>query len=60
VMRTHLHMRVAFASLFAYRCALNELEPSLVNGIDKALENANTFADEVVAILSEATRKVAA
>lgn len=60
VMRTHLHMRVAFASLFAYRCTLNELDSSLVNGVDKAVENANAFADEVVSVLSEATRRVAA
>jgi chromosome partitioning protein len=44
VLKTHLNMRAAFASLFAYRCALDELDPALVNGVDKAIENAQAFA----------------
>src|SRR5215218_2516758 len=59
VLRTHLNMRAAFASLFAYRCALPELDPVLVNGIDKAIANANAFAGEVISILAEQSRRAA-
>jgi chromosome partitioning protein len=59
VLRTHLNMRAAFASLFAYRCALGELDLVLVNGVDKAMANAETFAAEVVSILAEQSRRAA-
>jgi chromosome partitioning protein len=60
VLKAHLNMRAAFASLFAYRCALDELDPALVNGVDKAIENAHAFADEIVALLEEQSRRAAA
>jgi chromosome partitioning protein len=60
VLKTHLNMRAAFASLFAYRCALDELDPALVNGVDKAVENAQTFTGEIIALLGEQGRRAAA
>jgi chromosome partitioning protein len=60
VLKTHLNMRAAFAGLFAYRCALDELDPVLVNGVDKALENAAAFAREVASLVTACTRRAAA
>jgi chromosome partitioning protein len=60
MLRTHLHMRAAFASLFAYRCALDELDPERVNGVDKAIENAAAFATEVAELVASRTRRAAA
>jgi chromosome partitioning protein len=60
VLKAHLNMRAAFASLFAYRGALDELDPALVNGVDKAIENAQAFAGEIVALLDEQGRRAAA
>jgi chromosome partitioning protein len=59
VLRTHLNMRAAFSSLFAYRCALEELDPVLVNGVDKAITNAHAFAGEIVSLLVEQSRRAA-
>jgi chromosome partitioning protein len=60
VLKTHLNMRAALANLFAYRCGLDELDPTLVNGVDKAIENAQAIAGEIVALLDEQGRRVAA
>jgi chromosome partitioning protein len=50
-LRSHLHERAAFKAIFAYRCALADLDPALVNGIPAACANAETFAAEVTALL---------
>jgi chromosome partitioning protein len=60
MLKTHLNMRAAFASLFAYRCALHELDPVLVNGVDKALENAVAFAREVASLATATNQRAAA
>lgn len=51
VLNVELVERDAFAALFASGGGLRDLLASEVNGIDRAIENAAAFADEVVAIL---------
>jgi chromosome partitioning protein len=48
---TDLAERAAYRSMFTFRQALEELDPQAVNGLDKAVENANAFASEVVEVL---------
>jgi chromosome partitioning protein len=61
LLKTHLHQRTAFAAMFSYRLALNELDPTLVNGLEAALENARQLADEVATIVqSHGLHKAAA
>lgn len=48
VMVTDLAERAAYRSMFTYRLALEELDPAAVNGLDKALDNADTLAGEIV------------
>jgi chromosome partitioning protein len=48
VMRTDLAERAAYRSMFTFRLALEELNASEVNGLDKALDNADALASEVV------------
>lgn len=45
---TDLAERAAYRSMFTYRLALEELDAQQVNGLDKALENADALAGEVV------------
>lgn len=44
---TDLAERAAYRSMFTYRQSLEELDPTAVNGLDKALENADALAAEV-------------
>ncbi len=61
MLKTYLHQRTAFAAMFSYRLALNELDPALVNGLDAAIENARQFADEVaIMVQSHELEKAAA
>ncbi|TRD15431.1 ParA family protein [Palleronia caenipelagi] len=53
VFETELHRRTAFSSLHNAGGGLRQLDPSEVNGIDKAIVNAQAFAAEVVDILEE-------
>tara|TARA_R100000935_G_scaffold24727_1_gene44337 strand:+ start:457 stop:1134 length:678 start_codon:yes stop_codon:yes gene_type:complete len=53
VMSTELHRRTAFSSLHNAGGGLRQLDPSDVNGIDKALINAQAFASEIIDILEE-------
>ena len=53
VMDTELHRRTAFSSLHNAGGGLRQLDPSDVNGIDKALLNAQAFASEIIDILEE-------
>lgn len=48
MLSTDLAERAAYRSMFTYRLALEELDPQAVNGLDKALENADAMAGEVV------------
>jgi chromosome partitioning protein len=60
LLRTHLHQRSAYQALFAYRRALEELDPALVNGLAAALANASQLAGEVVDLLRELQQRAAA
>jgi chromosome partitioning protein len=46
--RTDLAERAAYRSMFTFRQALEEMDPVAVNGLDKAIENADAFAAEVI------------
>jgi chromosome partitioning protein len=46
--QTALNERAAFSEIHAYRCALDELDPKVTNGIDKAKANAYAFMQEVL------------
>jgi chromosome partitioning protein len=53
VMTTELHRRTAFSSLHNAGGGLRQLDPADVNGIDKAIINAQAFASEIIDILEE-------
>lgn len=53
VCATAIVERAAFRDLFDYGGALSALDPALVNNIDKACENARSFAGEVLARLKQ-------
>jgi len=53
VMKTELHRRTAFSSLHNAGGGLRQLDPSDVNGIGKALINAQAYASEIIDILEE-------
>lgn len=46
--RTDLAERAAYRSMFTFRQSLEELDPAAVNGVDKAIENAEVLANEIV------------
>ena len=50
---TELHRRTAFSSLHNAGGGLRQLDPADVNGIGKAIDNAEAFAAEVVDLLEE-------
>ncbi|WP_339110156.1 ParA family protein [Thioclava sp. GXIMD4216] len=54
VLKTELNRRTAFSSLHNAGGGLRELDPNDVNGIDKAIVNAEAYAAEVFEILMEA------
>ena len=43
--------------MFTFRQSLEELDPAAVNGLDKAIENADALAGEVVEILRGPTAR---
>ena len=53
VFETQLHQRTAFSALHNSGGGLRQLDPSDVNGVDKAINNAKDFAAEVVDYLTE-------
>ena len=53
VMKTELHRRTAFSSLHNAGGGLRQLDPADVNGIEKALINAQSYTSEVIDILEE-------
>lgn len=53
VFKTELHRRTAFSSLHNLGGGLRQLDPAEVNGIDKAIANAQAFASEVIDVLEE-------
>jgi chromosome partitioning protein len=58
VFETELHRRTAFSSLHNAGGGLRQLDAGEVNGVDKAIANAQAFAAEVVDMLEE-TRNAA-
>lgn len=53
VMQTELHRRTAFSSLHNAGGGLRQLDPAEVNGIDKALLNAQAYTSEIIDLLEE-------
>ncbi|SFJ90417.1 ParA family protein [Jannaschia pohangensis] len=53
VLTTELNRRTAFSSLHNAGGGLRQLDPADVNGIDRAIANAQAFAAEVVDLLEE-------
>lgn len=51
VLNTELHEREAFRAMFSFRQPLENLDPKEVANLDKAMANAEAFAQEVVALL---------
>jgi chromosome partitioning protein len=54
-----INERAAFKAMFHYKLALEELDPTIVNGVDKAIENAERFAAELIDILVPSQEKAA-
>lgn len=53
VFATQLHRRTAFSSLHNAGAGLRDLDPMEVNGIEKAIDNAQAFASEVIDMLEK-------
>ena len=53
VLATELHRRTAFSSLHNAGGGLRNLDPAEVNGVGKAIANAQAFAAEVIDMLEE-------
>lgn len=51
ILPTDLGERAAYRAMFSYQLALDELDPAAVNGVDKAIENADAFANDVVSCI---------
>ena len=51
VFKNHLYERQAYKAMFVRRLALNELDPTLVSGLDEAIKNANAVIDELLTYL---------
>jgi chromosome partitioning protein len=60
LLTTHLNQRTAFQSLFTYKLALDELDPTAVNGLEAAVTNAYRLAGEVIEVVRSINGKVAA
>jgi chromosome partitioning protein len=48
IFRTDLAERAAYRSMFTFRQSLEELDPTAVNGTDKAIENADALVAEMI------------
>ena len=59
-LKTHLHERAAFKAMFAFATDLDDLDASLVNGIEQAKANAITYRDEVAVLLRQIIQQRAA
>jgi len=49
--QTSLHERTAFSHMFRFKVAIDELSSKETNGLEAAMENADNYANEVVATL---------
>ena len=57
VFETELHEREAYKAMFSFRQPLDYLQPADVANLDKAVANAEAFAQEVIATLRAHTSK---
>lgn len=53
VLPVELNERDAFASMWTYQCAVRDLEPSRVNNVQAAVNNAHLLAEAVVAHIAD-------
>ena len=51
VLKAELHEREAFRAVFSFRQPLEQLDPTEVGNLDKAIANAEAFAAEVIGLL---------
>jgi len=57
--QTDLNERTAFSHIFRFKLALDELTEKETNGLEAALENAESFANEVIHILRKRKEEAA-
>lgn len=57
-LKTQLHERAAFKSLFSYGGVLEDLNPSEVSNLEQAIRNAREYAAEVIEIARQEQRTV--
>jgi chromosome partitioning protein len=57
VLGTPLIERAAFRDMFDFKTALHLMDPEKVSNLDKAIANAEVFADEVLSLLQQPVRK---
>jgi chromosome partitioning protein len=55
--QTSLHERTAFSHIFRFKVAIDELSSRETNGLDAAMENADNYANEIIAALRKARRE---
>jgi len=55
--RTSIHERTAFSHMFRFKVAIDELSSRETNGLEAALENANSYAAEVIETLRAARKE---
>lgn len=60
VLNAHLYRREAYNSMFMERLSLFELDPSKVNGLQSAIENAVYLTGEILEVLRNPSKRVAA
>ena len=58
--QTSLHERTAFSHMFRYKVAVDELSSKETNGLEAALENADSYANEIIQALRRARQEEAA
>lgn len=58
VLATPIHERAAFRDMFDLKTCLHLLDPTKVSNLDKALDNASSFADEVLNLLGHRTSSI--
>ncbi len=56
MLTTDLAERAAYRSMFTFRQSLEELDPVAVNGLDKAIENADQLVGELLQTMSNKRR----
>lgn len=60
VLTNHLNQRTAFQSMFTYKLALDELDPTVVNGLEGAINNSNRVTKEIIELVRALRQRMAA